>query len=176
MINPLKLEKLISDSSAHIINSCISKTKQTNKNTFCCLRGLRKTSLGCFLCGLCFPSIGLDSVSVSCSVIPGLFATPRTVTHQTPCPWDSPSKYTEMGCHLFLQGVFPIPSDQTYVSYVSSIDRWVIYDQCHLQSPSMCLTDVNKSIYCCSVAKSGLTVCDSMNCSTSGFPYPSLSP
>ena len=40
----------------------------------------------------------------------------------------------------------------------------------------MCLTDVNKSIYCCSVAKSGLTVCDSMNCSTSGFPYPSLSP
>ena len=32
------------------------------------------------------------------------------------------------------------------------------------------------TIYCCSVAKSCLTLCDPMDCSTPGFPCPSLSP
>ena len=25
-----------------------------------------------------------------------------------PCPWDSPGKYTGVGCHVLLQGIFPI--------------------------------------------------------------------
>ena len=35
-------------------------------------------------------------------------ATSWTVTSQTPlCPWDSPGKNSEVGCHAFLQGIFP---------------------------------------------------------------------
>ena len=31
-----------------------------------------------------------------------------TRAHQAPlCPWDSPGKNTGMGCHFFLQGIFP---------------------------------------------------------------------
>ena len=36
----------------------------------------------------------------------GPFATPWTVAHQAPCPWDSPGKNTGVGCHSLLQGVF----------------------------------------------------------------------
>ena len=35
-------------------------------------------------------------------------ATPWSVTHQAPCPWDSPSKSTGVGCHSLLQKIFPI--------------------------------------------------------------------
>ena len=33
-------------------------------------------------------------------------ATPRTVAHQAPCPWDSPGKNTGVGCHALIQGIF----------------------------------------------------------------------
>ena len=34
--------------------------------------------------------------------------TPWTRAHRAPlCPWDSPGKNTGMGCHFFLQGIFP---------------------------------------------------------------------
>ena len=36
-----------------------------------------------------------------------LFATPWTVAHQAPCPWDSPGKDIGVGCHALLKGVFP---------------------------------------------------------------------
>ena len=36
-----------------------------------------------------------------------LFATLWTVVHQAPCPWDTPGKSTGVGCHAFLQGIFP---------------------------------------------------------------------
>jgi len=36
------------------------------------------------------------------------FVIPWTVAHQLLCPWDSPGKNTEVGCHAFLlQGIFP---------------------------------------------------------------------
>ena len=36
-----------------------------------------------------------------------LFATPWTVAHQAPSHlWDSPGKYTGVGCHALLQGIF----------------------------------------------------------------------
>ena len=31
-----------------------------------------------------------------------------TVTQALLCPWDSPGKNTGAGCHLLLQGIFPI--------------------------------------------------------------------
>ena len=42
---------------------------------------------------------------------------PRVV-HQPPCPWDSPDKNTELGCHALLPGIFPSQT-QTYISFVS---------------------------------------------------------
>ena len=36
-----------------------------------------------------------------------LFATPWTVTHQTPPSMEFPSKNTGVGSHFFLQGIFP---------------------------------------------------------------------
>ena len=37
-----------------------------------------------------------------------LFSTPWTVARQAPlCPWDFPSQNTGVGCHVFLQGIFP---------------------------------------------------------------------
>ena len=32
------------------------------------------------------------------------------------CPWDSPGKNTGVGCHFFLQGIFPIQGSKPPVS------------------------------------------------------------
>ena len=36
-----------------------------------------------------------------------LFATLWAEATRLLCPWDSPGKSTEMGCHFLLQGIFP---------------------------------------------------------------------
>lgn len=36
-----------------------------------------------------------------------LLVTLWTVAHQASCPWGSPGKVTAVGCHFFLQGIFP---------------------------------------------------------------------
>ena len=41
------------------------------------------------------------------SVMSDSFATPKTVAHQTPRPWNFPGKNTGVGCHFLLQGIFP---------------------------------------------------------------------
>ena len=38
-----------------------------------------------------------------------LSATPWTVAHQAPCPWDYPGKNTEVGYHSLLQRDLPNP-------------------------------------------------------------------
>ena len=43
------------------------------------------------------------SVTKSCPTL----AIPWTVTTRLLCPWDSPGKNTRVGCHFFLQGIFP---------------------------------------------------------------------
>ena len=43
------------------------------------------------------------SVTKSCPTL----AIPWTVTTRLLCPWDSPGKNTGVGCHFFLQGIFP---------------------------------------------------------------------
>ena len=59
------------------------------------------------------------------------------------------------------------PRDPTHVSYVSCIDRWVLYHWGHLGSP---LTSLFCSVQFCSVTQSCPTLCDPMDCSTPGFP------
>ena len=41
------------------------------------------------------------------------------------CPWDSPGKNTEVGCHFLLQGIFPT-QDWTHVSCSSHPGREII--------------------------------------------------
>ena len=47
------------------------------------------------------------------------------------CPWDFPGKNTGVGCHLFLQGIFPT-RDWTCVS---CIDRWILYHWATREAP-----------------------------------------
>ena len=42
----------------------------------------------------------------SWSVVSDSSATPWTVAHQAPRPWNSPGKNTGVGCYFFLQGLF----------------------------------------------------------------------
>ena len=43
---------------------------------------------------------------LSCFSLVQLYVTLWTVTRLL-CPWDSPGKNTEVGCHALLQGIFP---------------------------------------------------------------------
>ena len=62
------------------------------------------------------------------------------------CPWDFPVKNTGMGCHFLLFFFFflPFPSargssqsrNQTCISCVSCIGRWILYQLHQLGSPS----------------------------------------
>ena len=64
--------------------------------------------------------------------------TQQTVATRLLCPWDSPGKNIEVGCHALLEDPSrgsSRPSDQTHTFYVSCIGRWVLYYQCHLGSP-----------------------------------------
>ena len=54
--------------------------------------------------------LGLESIFNACVHTLSrvrLFVTPWTLAHQALCPWDSPGKNTGVGCHFFLQGIFP---------------------------------------------------------------------
>ena len=42
-------------------------------------------------------------------------------------PWNFPGKNTGVGCHFFLQGKSFWPGNQTQVSCISCIGRWIFY-------------------------------------------------
>ena len=72
-------------------------------------RGLWPAGLGCGAnlchrppCRVCVPSLLLFSTSVVSDS-----ATPRTEAYQAPLAWNFPGKYTGVGCHFLLQGIFP---------------------------------------------------------------------
>ena len=44
--------------------------------------------------------------------------TPWTVAHQVPCPWSFPGKNIEVGCHFFLQGIFPTQGSNILLLYL----------------------------------------------------------
>ena len=73
-----------------------------------------------------------------------LVATLWIVAHQALLSWDSLGKNTGVGCHVLLQGIFR-PMDQTLVSYVSCIGRWVLFHWCHLGDPYKPLKPSNLS-------------------------------
>ena len=52
------------------------------------------------------------------------------------CPWNSPGKYSVVGCHVLLQGSCR-HRDQTFLSYFSRIESCVLYHQPHPGSPDM---------------------------------------
>ena len=54
------------------------------------------------------------------------------------CQWDFPGKNTGVGCHALLRGSSH-PRYRTHVSYISCLGRQVLYHQCHLGSPLLCL-------------------------------------
>ena len=43
------------------------------------------------------------------------FETPWTVPHQVLCPWDFPGKNAGVGCHSFLQEIFPTQGLNLYL-------------------------------------------------------------
>ena len=57
-----------------------------------------------------------------------LFETPWTLATRLLCPWKFPGQNTGVGCHFLLQGIFLI-QDQTQVSHVSCIGRWILYTE-----------------------------------------------
>ena len=73
------------------------------------------------------------------------------------------SRILEWDAMPFSRGSF-WPRDQTLISFVSCIGRWVLYHLRHLGSP------VRSGVCCCSVAQSCLTLCHPMDCSLPGFP------
>ena len=50
-----------------------------------------------------------------------LFATPWTIAAMLLCQWDFSGKYTGVGCHALLQGIFPTQGS----TYVSCIGRQI---------------------------------------------------
>ena len=52
-----------------------------------------------------------------------LFATPCTIAHQVPRPWDSPGKNTGVGYHFLLQGSFPT---QRLKSHLRRLLHWQV--------------------------------------------------
>ena len=65
-----------------------------------------------------------------------LSVAPWTIAHQASLSMDSPGKNTRVDCHALLQGNLPNLRFEP-VSYVSCINRWVLYHWCHLESPQM---------------------------------------
>ena len=60
-----------------------------------------------------------------------LIVTPWTVALQAPCPWDSPGKNTEVGCHSLLQGIFWTQGSNPGLLHC----RQILYHLSHQGSP-----------------------------------------
>ena len=56
------------------------------------------------------------AAGVVCSFCHVLLVTSWAVTHQAPCPWNSPGLSTGVGCPSLLQGVFPAQGSNLRVS------------------------------------------------------------
>ena len=61
------------------------------------------------------------------------FTTPWTVTHRFLCPWNSPVKNTGVGCHSFLQGIFPTQGSNLGLLHCGQI----LYRLSHRKAPNL---------------------------------------
>ena len=60
-------------------------------------------------------SDGMRSISVICSIMSNSLWPHRLSPPGSSCPWDSPGKNTEVGCHALLQGIFPTQGLNLYL-------------------------------------------------------------
>ena len=80
----------------------------------------------------------------TCSVLSDS-ATPWTVAHQVPLPWDSPGKNTGVGCHALFQGNLPDPgiepaplmSPALAGGFFTTSTTWVIHFQMAKEKPAL---------------------------------------
>ena len=52
------------------------------------------------------------------------------------CLWDSPSKNTGVGCHFFLQGIFPMQGSKPHLQCLPHLQADSL-PLCHLGSPNV---------------------------------------
>ena len=62
-----------------------------------------------------------------------LLVTPWTVAYQLFCPWGFPGKTTGVGCHFFLQGIFPTQGSNPGLPHC----RHALYYLSHQGSPRL---------------------------------------
>ena len=74
-----------------------------------------------------------------------------------------------MGCHFLLQGVFPTQESNLGLLHCRQILYQLSYEG-SLSYNEIIKMDLNPICCCCSVIKSCLTLCDPMDCRTSGLP------
>ena len=68
------------------------------------------------------------------------------------CPWDFPGKRTGMGCHFFLQGIFPTQGSNLGLPHC----RLILH-------PSRPLQDAELSSLCCTAASTGTSKASSLH-------------
>ena len=93
--------------------------------------------------------VGGGLTANACSTLVTLW----TTTARPLCPWNFPGKHPGVGCHFFLQGIFPTQGLNLHLLHF----RWILY--CWDTRDSL------YSILCVLVAQSCLTLCDPMDCS-----------
>ena len=77
------------------------------------------------------------------------------------CSWDSPAKYTGVGCHAFLQETFLTQGWKLHLLHFLHC-RWVLYPLSHWQSPYSLRTD-SKFIYLTRTDSSVCTAKETIN-------------
>ena len=82
------------------------------------------------------------------------------------CPWDFPDKNTGVACHFLLQRISLIQGSNPGLLHC----RQILYQLSYQGSTNMGASYVFSSVQLSSVAQSCPTLCDPMNCSTSGLP------
>ena len=75
------------------------------------------------------------------------------------CPWDFPGKYTQMGFHFLLQGIFPTQGSKSALLHRQAVSLPLS----HQESPPLV-------VQFSSIAQSCPTLCNPMNHSTPGLP------
>ena len=96
-----------------------------------CIPGSKNQSFKPFSSTPTFPS---ESI---CRSVVSDYLQPRGLQLARPlCPWNSPGKNTEVGCHSFLQGIFPTQGSNSGLSH----GRQILYHLSHQGSPTSLTT------------------------------------
>ena len=95
------------------------------------------------------------------------------------CPWDSPGKHTGVGCHFFLQGIFPTQGSNLGLPNC----RQILFGLSYPGSPFSCQINVNHPLDDASPLRNFLPICSipcrllnslsgwAMSLCTEAFPF-----